>query len=207
MNSTGSHCSTEILQVPSHCSVVEWAEVESHLVLRCGNPAAQLEERHQAFPPTRLIACSKVVIPGPHPQIGQSDLQQGHDLVFGVIQFPHFAFARLEVCLLAQDLSKGSTGSCTVVQLAFSRYAGGFEQDASVMHFPLGLQLLGFDGKPARLIRLAEGLQCPYLCQQLLLPVFPAHDLLFSHLVGRAHLAEPFAALCRQSVQMSHALL
>ncbi len=73
--------------------MVEWAEIEFHLVLRCGNPAAQLEERQQAFPPTRLIACSKVVIPDPHPQIGESDLQQRHDLIFGVIQFLHFAFA------------------------------------------------------------------------------------------------------------------
>src|SRR5258707_3561883 len=61
---------------------------------------------------------------------------------------------------LSQDLSKGSTGSCTVVQLAFSRHAGGCEQDVSVMHFPLGLYLLGCDGRPARIIRLAQGLHC-----------------------------------------------
>ena len=77
--------------------MVEWAEVESHLVLRCGNPAAQLEEWHQAFPATRLVAFSKVVIPDPHPQIRESDLQQRHDLIFGVIQFLHFAFACSEV--------------------------------------------------------------------------------------------------------------
>ena len=73
--------------------MVEWAEIEAHLVVRCGNPAAQLEERQQAFPPTRLVACSKVVIPDPHPQVGESDLQQRHDLILGVIQFLHFAFA------------------------------------------------------------------------------------------------------------------
>ncbi len=73
--------------------MVEWTEVESHLVLRWGNPAAQLEERHQAFPPTRLVAFSKVVIPDPHPQVSESDLQQRHNLIFGVIQFLHFAFA------------------------------------------------------------------------------------------------------------------
>ena len=82
-----------------------------------------------------------------------------------------------------------------MVQLAFARNAGGCEQDLSVMHFPLGLYLLGFDGKQARLIRLAEGLQCRHVCQQLLLPVLPTHDLLFSHLVGRAHLAESLTAL------------
>src|SRR5205807_166224 len=97
VSSTGIHFSTEILQVPFHCSVVEWAEVESHLVLRCGNPAAQLEAWHQAFPATRLVAFSKVVMPDPHPQIRESDLQQRHDLIFGVIQFLHFAFACSEV--------------------------------------------------------------------------------------------------------------
>src|SRR6266536_6595845 len=50
-----------------------------------------------------LIACSKVMIPDPHPQIGESDLQQGHDLVFGIIYFPHFAFVCSKVFLLAQD--------------------------------------------------------------------------------------------------------
>jgi hypothetical protein len=64
-----------------------------------------------------------------------------------------------------------------------------------VMHFPLGLHLLGFDGKQAGLIRLVQGLQRRHLCQQLLLSVLRAHDLLFSHLVGRAHLAESHAAL------------
>jgi hypothetical protein len=67
--------------------------------------------------------------------------------------------------------------------------------------------LLGFDGKQARLTGLATGLQGRHLRQQVLLPLFPDHDLLFSHLVARAHLAEPFAALCSQSVQMSNALL
>jgi hypothetical protein len=67
--------------------------------------------------------------------------------------------------------------------------------------------LLGFDGKEARLTGLANGLHCRDLRQQVLLPLFPDHDLLFSHLVGLAHLAEPFAALSRQSVQMSYALL
>jgi hypothetical protein len=67
--------------------------------------------------------------------------------------------------------------------------------------------LLGFDGKQARLTGLANGLQRRDLRQLVLLPLFPDHDLLFSHLVGLTHLAEPFAALCRQSVQMSDALL
>ncbi len=67
--------------------------------------------------------------------------------------------------------------------------------------------MLGFDGKQSRLTGLANGLHCRDLRQQVLLPLFPDHDLLFSHLVGLAHLAEPFAALCCQSVQMSDALL
>jgi hypothetical protein len=40
-----------------------------------------------------------------------------------------------------------------------------------------------------------------------LLPLFPTHDLLFSHRVGLTYRAEPFAALCCQSVQMSQAVL
>jgi hypothetical protein len=52
-----------------------------------------LEERYQALPPTGLITFPKVVISDPHAQIGESDLQQRHDLIFGVIQFLHFTFA------------------------------------------------------------------------------------------------------------------
>ena len=109
--------------------------------------------------------------------------------------------------MLAQDLSEGTTGLFTVVHLSFSSDAGGFEQDTPMMYFPLSLQLLCFDGKEAGLTELAECLQCRDLYQQVLLPLFPDHDLMFSHLVGLAHLAEPFAALCCQSVQMSDALL
>jgi len=77
--------------------MVEWREVEPHFGLGRSDPPAQLEEWHQAFPPTRLIALPKIVIADPHAQISQSYFQQRHDLVFGVIEFPHFAFARLEV--------------------------------------------------------------------------------------------------------------
>jgi hypothetical protein len=45
-----------------------------------------------------------------------------------------------------------------VVHLAFSSNAGGFEQDTSMMHFPLSLQLLGFDGKQVGLTELVDGL-------------------------------------------------
>jgi len=117
--------------------VIERGEVEPYLGLCRGDPPAQVEERHKAFPPTRLIAFPKVVIPEPHAQIRESNLQQSHDLIFGVIQFLHFAFACLEVFLLAKDLSEDSTGLFTVIQLAFSTDAGGFEQDSSMMYFPL----------------------------------------------------------------------
>src|SRR5258708_30425683 len=72
---------------------------------------------------------------------------------------------------LSQDVSNGSTGSCTVVQLAFSTDAGGFEQDASMMYFPLCFQLLGLDGSQARLTGLATGLPCRDSRQQVLLPL------------------------------------
>lgn len=45
--------------------MVERGELEPHLGFGRGDPPAQLEKRHQAFPPTGLIAFSKVVIPGP----------------------------------------------------------------------------------------------------------------------------------------------
>ena len=76
-----------------------------------------------------------------------------------------------------------------------------------MMHFPLCLYLLGFDGMQARLTGLPDGLQCRHLCQQLLLPLFPDHDLLFSHLTTRVHLAPSLAALGRQSMQMGQTLL
>jgi hypothetical protein len=108
VDATGIHFSTQILQVPSHGPVVERGEVEPHFGLRRGDPPTQLEERHHAFPATRLIAFPKVVITEPHAQIREANLQQSHDLIFGVIQFLHFAFAYLEVLLLAQDMSEGS---------------------------------------------------------------------------------------------------
>ena len=92
--------------------MIERGEVEPHLGLRCGDP---------------------------HAQIGESDLKPRHDLIFGVIQFLHFAFACSKLFLPAKDESQGSTGLFTVVQLAFPSDAGGFEQDAPVMHFPLCL--------------------------------------------------------------------
>ncbi len=125
MGSVCVHFSTQVLQVPSHSSMVKRREVEPHRGFRRGDPAAQLEERQQAFPPTRLIAFPKVMLTGPHTHIREPDLQQRHDLIFGVIQFLHLAFAYPEVFLLAQDLSKGSTGLFTVFQLAFSADAGG----------------------------------------------------------------------------------
>ena len=137
VDSTRIHFLTEVLQVPSQSSVIEQGEVEPYLGLCRGDPAAQVEERHKAFPPTRLIAFPKVVIPEPHAQMRESNLQQSHDLIFGVIQFLHFAFACPEVFLLAQDVSEGSTGHFTVVQFAFSTDVGGCEQDASMMYFPL----------------------------------------------------------------------
>ncbi len=187
--------------------MVERRKVQSHLGFRRRDPPAQLEEGQQAFPSTRLITLPKVVITDPHAQIREPNLQQRHDLVFGVIQFLHFAFACLELFLLAKNESEGSTGLFTVVQLSFPSNAGGFKQDAPMMHFPLCLQLPGFDGQEARLTGLADGLQCRDLRQQVLLPLFPDHDLLLAHLVRLARLAEPFATLCRQSMQMSQALL
>src|SRR6266567_5494288 len=114
------HFSTEVLQIPAHSSMIERGDVEPHLSFRRGDPPAQLEERYQAFPPTGLITFPKVVISDPHAQIGESDLQQRHDLIFGVIQFLHFAFACSKLFLLAQDESQDSTGLFTVVQFAFS---------------------------------------------------------------------------------------
>jgi hypothetical protein len=73
--------------------MIERGEVEPHFGLRGGDPPAQLEERYQAFPPTGLITFPKVVISDPHAQIGESDLKPRHELIFGVIQFLHFAFA------------------------------------------------------------------------------------------------------------------
>jgi hypothetical protein len=70
-----------------------------------------------------------------------------------MVQFPHFPFACSKFFLLAQDVSEGSTGLFTGFQLSLSSNAGGFEQDAPVMHFPLCLQLVGFDDKEARLLR------------------------------------------------------
>ena len=102
--------------------------------------------------------------------------------------------------MLAQDVSEGSTGLFTGFQLSLSSNAGGFEQDAPVMCFPLGLQLLGFDDKQARLLREADCLQGRHLRKQVLLSLLRDHNLLFSHLVRRAHLAESLATLCRQSV-------
>src|SRR5438270_865134 len=99
------HFSTEVLQIPSHSSMIERGEVEPHLGFRGGDPPAQLEERCQAFPPTGLITFPKVVISDPHAQIGESDLQQRHDLIFAVIQFLHFAFACSKLFLLAKDES------------------------------------------------------------------------------------------------------
>ncbi len=96
VNQTCIHFSTQTLQIPFHSPMVEWREVEPHLSLRRGDPPAQPEKRHQAFPSTAVIAFSKVVIPDPPPQIRESELQQSHNLVFGVIQFPHFAFASPE---------------------------------------------------------------------------------------------------------------
>jgi hypothetical protein len=75
VNFTGIHFSTEILQVASHCSMVERRKVQPHLGLRRRDPPAQLEERHQTFPSTRLIALPKVVIPDPHAQIRKPNLQ------------------------------------------------------------------------------------------------------------------------------------
>ncbi len=120
MGSSCVHFLTEVLQVPSHASMIERGEVEPYLSLRRGDPPAQLEKRHQAFPPTRLIAFAKVIIPDPHAQIGEPDLQQRHDLIFCVIQFPHFAFAFSKLLLLAQDVSEGATGLFTAFQLACS---------------------------------------------------------------------------------------
>jgi hypothetical protein len=136
--------------------MIERGEVEPHFGLRRGDPPAQLEERYQAFPPTGLITFPKVVISDPHAQIGESDLKPRHELIFGVIQFLHFAFACSKLFLLAKNESQGSTRPFTVVQLAFSGDPHGFEQDAPVMHLPLSLQLLGFDGEEAGLSGLAH---------------------------------------------------
>src|SRR5207247_5313821 len=75
LGSVGIHFSTEVLQIPSHSSMIERGEVKPHLGFRGGDPPAQLEERYQAFPSTGLITFPKVVISDPHAQIGESDLQ------------------------------------------------------------------------------------------------------------------------------------
>src|SRR5258708_34285997 len=89
------HFLTEGMQVPSQSSVIERREVEPYLGLCRGNPPAQVEERHKAFPPTRLIAFPKVVIPEPHAQIREPDLHQSHDRDFALIQFLHFELSSL----------------------------------------------------------------------------------------------------------------
>jgi len=51
-----------------------------------------------------------------------------------------------------------------VAQFAFFSTAAGFAQDLPMMHFPLCLYLLGFDGMQARLTGLLpDGLQCRHL--------------------------------------------
>ena len=148
--------------------MIERGEVEPHFGFRGGDKPAQLEERYQAFPPTGLITFPKVVISDPHAQIGESDLRQRHDLIFGVIQFLHFAFACSKLFALSKDESQDSTGLFTVVQSRVflrrwwprARRAGDalptLPPDASLY------------GKQVRLTGLADGLQCPHLRQQVL---------------------------------------
>lgn len=139
--------------------MVEWGELQSHLGWRGANPPAQLEERHQTFPPARLIARPKGAISQPHAQIGYPHLQDGHDLIFGVIQFPHRACTGAQVFLLSQDLPEDTTGPFTESELSFTSHAGGFEQDMPMMDLPLHLQALGFHDKQAWLVLRVAGLQ------------------------------------------------
>src|SRR5260221_12844293 len=79
-------------------------EFELHLACCRGDPPTQLEEGEQALPPAVLIALAKILIPHPHPDIGQSHLEERHDLVLGVIEFIHLPRLRFEIFLLPKDL-------------------------------------------------------------------------------------------------------
>ena len=108
--------------------------LEFHLDAFCSPvyPPWQLEEDLQAMPTRMSVRFWKIAVTRPHPQIRQSYLTDGHDLVLAVVQFVHLPSLLYQIFQSSQQFTL-----LPAVLLALSKLA-----IAGVVGFPLSLLVL-----------------------------------------------------------------
>ena len=108
--------------------------LEFHLDAFCSPvyPPWQLEEDLQAMPTRMSVRFWKIAVTRPHPQIRQSYLTDGHDLVLAVVQFVHLPSLLYQILQSSQQFTL-----LPAVLLALSKLA-----IAGVVGFPLSLLVL-----------------------------------------------------------------
>ncbi len=104
MRCSGSHSRTYVQQIPIQLAIIKRAERDLHTGWFPNHVPWEFEEWFKAIPGCMGISGRKILIPCPHPQIGQRHFVDGHQLVFVVIQFVHLLLPRIEVFQPPQHL-------------------------------------------------------------------------------------------------------
>jgi hypothetical protein len=84
----------QILIVPL---VIEWPKRHFHRVLALRNHPWQMKKGSQAFPGRMGVGWWKIVVSGPHYQVHQRYFEDGHHLIFAVVQLIHRSLLCFEV--------------------------------------------------------------------------------------------------------------
>ena len=88
-----------------------------------------------------LIALAKIPIPHPHAHVGQSELEQRHELILRVIEFVHLSCLSHEIFALPEHLPQFSAVPFTLAYLALATYSAFFQLRLALAHLRVGCQL------------------------------------------------------------------
>jgi hypothetical protein len=100
-----AHSFAEARQVFVELSIIEGAKCDAHCILVNGHQTWQLEERQESPPRSMGIVLRKIVVTRPHDEIGQSELTDGHDVIFAVIEFIHSPLSRCQILQGSQEVT------------------------------------------------------------------------------------------------------
>jgi hypothetical protein len=125
----GFHPLTQLHQIACEAPIIEGTQFDGDPVRAPHDAARQPEEGRQPVPGRLGVGAWEVRVSGPHDQIRQGQLEHGHRLILGVVEFIHGPFARRQILQLSEQVALLLAGSLAGIK---SRHDG-------VFGFPLAL--------------------------------------------------------------------
>src|SRR5258706_7659845 len=91
------HALAEESQVLVELFVIEGTKGNAYGILVNGDQTWQLEEGEKSPPGSMSIGLREMMVTSPHDKIGQRELENGHDVIFAIIEFIHRPLSRGQI--------------------------------------------------------------------------------------------------------------